>query len=81
MPKKPAPKMRPDANETAYRVMLEATGQAPKTDPAKKPKNPDAVARGAKGGAKGGKARAAKLTADERAEVARAAAGARWKKT
>ena len=56
MPKKPAPKMRPDVNETAYRVMLEATGQAPKTDPTKRPKNADAVARGSKGGKKGGKA-------------------------
>ena len=41
MTKKPAPKMRPDVNETAYRVMLEATGQAPKSDPAKKAKNPN----------------------------------------
>ena len=34
--KKPAakePKLRPDANEIAYRTMLEATGQAPKTVP------------------------------------------------
>ena len=66
MPKKTAPKMRPDVNETAYRVMLEATGQAPKTDPAMKAKNPDAVARGSKGGAKGGKARAAGASPAER---------------
>src|SRR6185295_14413800 len=32
MPKKP-PKLRPDVAQIAYRVMLEATGQAPKTLP------------------------------------------------
>jgi hypothetical protein len=49
MPKKPTPKMRPDVNETAFRVLLEATGQIPKTDPSQREKNPDAVARGSKG--------------------------------
>jgi hypothetical protein len=34
----------------------------------------------AKGGLKGGLARAAKLTEVQRAEIARAAAAARWKK-
>lgn len=37
MAKKPSPekrtKLRPDVNEVAHRVMLEATGQAPKTLP------------------------------------------------
>lgn len=79
-PKKAAPKMRPDVNETAYRVMLEATGQAPKTDPAMKAKNPDAMARGSKGGKKGGKARAINLTAEQRTEAARIASAARWRK-
>jgi hypothetical protein len=74
MPKKPAPKMRPDVNETAYRTMLEATGQVPKTDPATKAKNPDAVARGSQGGKNGGKARAGNMTERERAESAHAAA-------
>lgn len=78
-PKKPTPKMRPDVNETAYRVMLEATGQIPKTDPAKKAKNPDAVARGSKGGKKGGTSRAAKLSPSDRSESASKAAKARWK--
>lgn len=74
MPKKPAPKMRPDANETAYRVMLEATGQAPKTDPATKGKNQDAVKRGAEGG----KARATTLSATARSKAAKKAAKKRW---
>ena len=43
-----------------------------------KAKDPAAVALGRKGGLKGGKARAAKMTAEERAESARKAARARW---
>jgi hypothetical protein len=42
-------------------------------------KDPAAVALGRKGGLKGGKARAAKLTPEERSESARKAADARWK--
>jgi len=41
-------------------------------------KNPAAVALGRLGGKKGGKARAAKMTAKERSEAARKAAKARW---
>ena len=78
--KKPAPKMRPDLNENAFRVMLEATGQAPKTDPASRDKNSEAVARGSKGGKKGGKGRAAKLSPTERSDAASRAAKARWHK-
>ena len=43
-----------------------------------KGKNPHAVELGRLGGKKGGKARAAKLTAEERSEIARKAARARW---
>lgn len=46
----------------------------------KKRKNPHAVALGRKGGKKGGLARAAKLTAEERSESARKAVQARWRK-
>ncbi|SPP64728.1 hypothetical protein [Nitrospira lenta] len=46
----------------------------------KKRKDPAAVALGRKGGKKGGPARAAKLTAEERSESARKAVQARWKK-
>jgi hypothetical protein len=45
---------------------------------APKAKDPAAVALGRKGGLKGGKARAAKLTPEERAASARRAAQARW---
>ncbi|MGA7579063.1 MAG: hypothetical protein ACLQUW_13965 [Desulfobaccales bacterium] len=41
-------------------------------------KNPHAVALGRLGGIKGGKARAEKLTPEERKESARKAAKARW---
>jgi hypothetical protein len=41
-------------------------------------KDPAAVELGRKGGLKGGAARAAKLTAQERSEAARKAAVARW---
>lgn len=44
------------------------------------PKNPHAQALGRLGGLKGGKARAAKLTPKQRAEIARRAAAARWAK-
>lgn len=45
-----------------------------------KRKNPHAVALGRKGGQKGGKARAAKLTPEERSEAARKAVRARWER-
>lgn len=41
-------------------------------------KNPAAVALGRKGGLKGGKARAAKLSPEERSAIARVAAQTRW---
>lgn len=44
-----------------------------------KTKNPNAVALGRLGGLKGGPARAKKLTAEQRSEIARNAANARWK--
>ena len=45
-----------------------------------KKKNPAAVALGRKGGKKGGPARAAKLTPQQRSEGARKAVQARWAK-
>jgi hypothetical protein len=44
-------------------------------------KDPCAVERGQRGGVKGGKARAKKLSAEERSAIARKAAKARWNKT
>jgi hypothetical protein len=48
----------------------------PETDAGK---DPAAVALGRKGGLKGGKARAASLSKERRAEIATNAAAARWK--
>lgn len=47
---------------------------------AKKRKNPYAVALGRKGGKKGGPARAAAMTPEERSDSARKAVNARWAK-
>lgn len=78
MPKRPR---RPrDPNELAFQVFQEAIGEAPPPMAEDKAKNPAAVALGKLGGAKGGRARAAKMTAEERAESARKAAAARWSK-
>jgi hypothetical protein len=61
-----------DLNQMAYRVMQHATEpQAPET-PAQRT--------GREGGLKGGKARARKLSPEQRSEIARKAAQARWKK-
>ena len=46
---------------------------------AQPPKNAAAVALGKLGGRKGGKARAERLTAEERIIIARKAAAARWR--
>jgi hypothetical protein len=66
-----------DPNELAKRLVDEATGEAPKYDP-DAGKDPAAVALGRKGGLKGGKARAARMSPEERADAARKAAQARW---
>jgi hypothetical protein len=68
-----------DVNELAAQIVDEATGAAPPPDPDKE-KDPAAVALGRKGGLKGGKARAANMTPEQRAEAARKAAQARWSK-
>jgi len=81
---KPAAKRerRPrDPNELAFNVVREAVGEEEKFEPEEREKNPHAVALGRLGGKKGGKARAEKLTAEERSEIARKAAEARWKKS
>jgi hypothetical protein len=66
-----------DFNQAAFRVVKQATE---KQDP-DRPKNPAAVALGKLGASKGGKARAAKLSAKRRAAIARKAAQKRWGKT
>lgn len=78
MPKTP-PKPH-DFNQLAASIVGAATGETPPIE-APKPKDPAAVALGAKGGAKGGKARASSLTPEQRSELSRLAAQARWEST
>ncbi len=65
-----------DFSVTAFRVVQEATGQ---NEEEEKP-DIDYSALGRKGGLKGGKARAEKLTPEQRSEIAKLAANARWRK-
>ena len=69
---------RRDLNETAKLIVNLATGEI-SPDPING-KNPAAVALGRLGGLKGGRARAERLSKEERSEIARMAALARWKK-
>lgn len=71
------PKRPRDANQLAKMIADIATGEATDPDP-DEGKDPAAVALGRKGGQKGGKARAEKLSDDRKAEIARKAARARW---
>ena len=73
-----------DTAELAKWVVDQATrdrSQEPEgPEPVDSGKNPAAVALGRLGGRKGGLARAAKLTPEERKESAKRAAAARWNK-
>jgi hypothetical protein len=69
-----------DPNQLAKLIVDIATGEVEDTPPDDAGKNPAAVELGRKGGLKGGKARAAKMTAEERSEAAKRAAAARWGK-
>lgn len=59
-----------DTNKLAKSIVDKATDE----------KNPAAVALGRRGGLVGGKARAEKLSAERRSEIAKKAAAKRWKK-
>jgi len=65
-----------DLNKLAAAIAAEATGEKREEPPSEK--NPHAVALGKLGGQKGGRARASKLTAQQRQDIARRAATARW---
>jgi hypothetical protein len=78
MPRGPKGEKRPaDVIGAAVMVAKIATGEVEDT---KTEKNAHAVALGQAGGAKGGKARAASLSAQRRKEIARKAAKSRWGK-
>jgi hypothetical protein len=70
-----------DENQLAASIVARAIGEA-EQNPEEQPqseKNPAAVALGRLGGLKGGKARAKKLSAKKRSEIAKRAAKARWR--
>ncbi len=74
MPERVSNKETPeDINILAARIVEEATANPGG-------KNPAAVLLGRLGGQKGGKARANKLTPEQRSEIARRAAQVRWQK-
>ena len=75
-----------DPNVIAHDILQAITGQPAGTTSVKKEpantskKKPAAVALGRLGGLKGGKARAAKLSASKRKDIAKKAAHSRWDK-
>lgn len=81
-------KKRRDVAEVARSIVEQATGEKLSGGPLEKPKepaepdtrNPAAVALSKLGASKGGKARAAKLSAKRRKEIAEKAAKSRWRK-
>ena len=69
MPKRSSKQGPPDLNSIAFRIMEEATADEPETQDATPAKDPLAVELGRRGGLKGGKARASKLTPEQRREI------------
>jgi len=67
-----------DLNQVAKFIVDQASGEVPKEEPPHV-KNEAAVALGRLGGKKGGAARAAALTPEQRSEIAKKAAAKRWK--
>lgn len=74
MTERPKKKRPADVNQRAKSIVDELTGQVPT-----EPEGRHATA-GRLGGIKGGAARAEKLSAEQRSEIARKAAAARWAK-
>ncbi len=69
------PKRPRDPNQLAKMIVDIATGDV------SEPEETAFAKRASKAGNKGGPARAASLTPEQRSEIARAAASARWKKS
>jgi hypothetical protein len=67
-----------DVNQLAKSIVDEATMEELQAKAIAEGKNPAAVLLGRLGGLKGGKARAVKLSAEKRSEIAKKAATTRW---
>jgi hypothetical protein len=82
MPNRSSNRKTSDPNVAAYRVMQHVIAMSEAKEPpaSDQPpaKNPAAVELGRLGGLKGGKARAEKLSASKRKQIAKKAARARW---
>ncbi len=76
------PKRPRDPNQLAKLIVDLASGQVVDQDqpPPDPNKDPAAVSLGRRGGLKGGAARAASLTPEQRSEIAKKAADKRWGK-
>lgn len=72
------PKTPKDLNQLAAFIVDQATNEDKPEVQEEPQKNPAAVELGRLGGKKGGPARASKLTAEQRKEIAKKAAKARW---
>ena len=70
---------RKDLNQTAFSIVQQATDETPPEPVDEKKKA--AQDSGRRGGLKGGDARAAALTPEQRSEIAKKAAAKRWVKT
>jgi len=70
-----------DLNSRAAAIVAQSVDPDDGGDDPYEGKNPAAVELGRLGGKKGGKARAEKLTSEERSAIARNAAKARWAKS
>lgn len=68
---------RKDINQAAFSIVQQATGEATER-PVVDPKKKAAQDSGRLGGLIGGVVRATKLTSEQRAEIAKKAAAARW---
>ncbi len=66
------------ARENLEQIIGEKLTGEPLDEPEPDTRDPAAVELGRRGGLKGGKARAEKLTAEQRSEIAKKAAKARW---
>lgn len=86
--KKTKKKTRRDTAEIARSVVEQAIGEQLNGEPLPEPeqsdeadtRNPAAVALSKLGASKGGEARAKKLTAEQRSEIAKKAARSRWQR-
>jgi hypothetical protein len=69
-----------DLNSMAAAIVAQSVDPEDQGDDPYEGKNPAAVELGRLGGKKGGKARANSLTPEQRSEIAKRAAAARWSK-